>query len=244
MDEPEANPGAPTGALRPAPAEPTERVSLARERIVIRTYPKTVFMYPTALTALLAGVLGTTGLVNEATLGFIFCVVLFFNLLVISFEFRKHTPVVLLLVGLVVVLGGVLLNERLALVSTISSLYARLHLTANPQFYFGVAAAFFVLFFLIAIDTRFDYWEVRGNEILHHTGFLGDCERFPAQSMRVRKEITDIFEYLLLLSGRLIIYPRGRDQAIVLDHVPRINQVERRMEAMLDATHVTIEKES
>ena len=61
--------------------------------------------------------------------------------------------------------------------------------------------------------------------------------------MRVRKEITDVFEYLLLGSGRLIIYPSGREQAIVLDNVPRINNVERLVEEMLDSVRVTIEKE-
>ncbi len=232
-----------SGALRPAPVEPGERVAIERERVLIRSYPKTIFFYPTALTASLCALASAAGAVADQTLGFLFCAVFFFNLVVVSFEFRKHTPVVLLLVLLVLVLGGVLLHERFAFLSLAKSAYSKLNLAANTHFYIGVAISFFALYLFIAIDSRFDYWEVRGNEILHHTGLLGDCERYPATSLRVRKEIVDIFEYALLLSGRLILYPSGRDQAIVLENVPWINRVEAQLDEMLDSVRVVVEKD-
>ena len=79
--------------------------------------------------------------------------------------------------------------------------------------------------------------------MLHHHGFLGDVERYPAPSLKMRKEITDIFEYCLLLSGRLIIYPTGSERAIVLDNVPRINKVESQIEELLDSLRVVVESD-
>ena len=64
-----------------------------------------------------------------------------------------------------------------------------------------------------AIETRFDYWEVLHNELLHHHGPFGDLERFPAPQLKLDKEIPDIFEYLVLRSGRLIFYPTSERRA-------------------------------
>jgi hypothetical protein len=230
-------------AIQPVRAEPAERTKIDRERVIIRTYPKTIFLYPIALVAFLCGMATLVGLAEPRTLGFIFTTIAFFNLIVISFEFRKSTPVVLVLLLLVLVLGGVLLNERFGVIALIGVLYGKLDLSANAQFYFGVAGGYGLVLLLVMIAARFDYWEVRGNEILHHTGLLGDCERYPAPQMQIRKEIVDVFEFMLLLSGRLIIFPSGRERAIVLENVPSINSIERRMTELLDSLRVTVEKD-
>lgn len=229
-------------AVQPAPAEPAERTRLDRERVLIRSYPKTIFLYPVGLAALLCGVLTAFDVVDPRTLGLAFTALLFVNVVVISFEFRRSTPLVLLLVAIVLVLAGVLLNERLNLVGWIETLYSKLDLRANDQFYFSIAVGYGLVLVGILLGARYDYWEVKGNEVLHHHGLFGDCERYPAPSMRVQKEIVDVFEYLLLGAGRLMIFPSGREQAIVLENVPRVNSIERRMEELLDSLRVTIER--
>lgn len=239
---PAALEGPAPAAIRPPAAEPATKEEEERERVIIRPYPKAVFFYPVALTALICGLLSLTGWVAPATLGFVFCVVFFFNIVIMSFEFTRHVSVAVVLSIFVIVLLGMLLNERLHLVEFLRGLYAKLDWQANAGFYFALAGAFALTMLGVFIDTRMDYWEVRGNEVLHHHGFLGDVERYPAPSIRIKKEITDVFEYLLLFSGRLIVYPSGAERAIVLDNVPRINKIEAQIEELLDALHVTVEK--
>ena len=93
------------------------------------------------------------------------------------------------------------------------------------------------------IVVRFDYWEVRGNELLHHHGFLANLERLSAPNLRMEKEINDIFEFLLLKSGRLIIYTSNDRQPIVLDNVPFIDKKEAAVMRMLGALQVQVRRD-
>ena len=94
------------------------------------------------------------------------------------------------------------------------------------------------------VSRRFDYWEVRGNELLHHHGVLSDLKRFSAPNLRIDKEINDVFEYLLLRSGRLILHPSQERRAIVLENVFFINQKEEKITKMLGALQVRVRTDS
>lgn len=235
--------GDPARPQTPLQAKPAATITAPKEPewVVIRPYPKSVFLYPLALTALACGLMSAFGFGEPRHLGFIFCLVFFFNVILMSFEFTRHVSLALVLSLFVLVLLGLLLNRRIAVFHFMQTTYERLDLRANAEFYFAIAAAYVFILAGIFIDTRMDYWEVRGNEVLHYHGFLGDVERFPAPSLKMRKEINDVFEYLLLLSGRLTLYPAGSDHPIVLDNVPHINKIEDRIEEMLDSMRVTIE---
>ena len=93
------------------------------------------------------------------------------------------------------------------------------------------------------VAVRFDCWEVRPNELLHHHGFLSNLERFPAPNLRIDKEINDVFEYLLLGSGRLILQASDERRAIVLDNVPRIRKKEEAISRMLGAIQVQVRED-
>ena len=95
-----------------------------------------------------------------------------------------------------------------------------------------------LLYLIVWIMARFDYWEVRPNELLHHHGFLSDLERFSAPNLRISKEINDVFEYMLLRSGRLILHPTNEPRAFVLDNVLNINRKEAQITKMLGALQV------
>ena len=96
------------------------------------------------------------------------------------------------------------------------------------------------LYLGVLVSRRFDYWEVKGNELLHHHGFLSNLERFSAPNLRIDKEINDVFEYLLLQSGRLIIHASNERRAIVLENVLFINKKEERITKMLGALQVRV----
>ncbi len=99
------------------------------------------------------------------------------------------------------------------------------------------------MFAVVMVVVRFDYWEVRGNELLHHHGFLANLERLSAPNLRMEKEINDIFEFLLLKSGRLIIYTSNDRQPIVLDNVPFIDKKEAAVMRMLGALQVQVRRD-
>ena len=96
----------------------------------------------------------------------------------------------------------------------------------------------------VLISVQFDYWEVRPNELLHHHGILSDLERFSAPNLRIDKEINDVFEYLLLRSGRLILQPSNERRAIILDNVPFINRKEKEITGMLGALQVQLRSDT
>ena len=77
---------------------------------------------------------------HAATLGFIFALVFFFNMLVMSFEFTRHVSVAVVLSIFVIILLALLLNERVPLFHFVAQVYGWLNLTANHQFYFAITA--------------------------------------------------------------------------------------------------------
>ena len=99
-----------------------------------------------------------------------------------------------------------------------------------------------LIYVAVVFSVRFDYWEVRHNELLHHHGILSDLKRYAAPNLRVDKEINDVFEYLLLRSGRLILHPSNEKKAIVLDNVLFINTKEERLTRLLGAIKVEVRR--
>lgn len=232
-----------------SPQDPKSSASEAKakggcgeESVIIRRYPKAVFFYPMAVAAFLCGLATQLGLAEPQTLGFVFMVVFFVNLVVTAFEFSRHLSVAVILLCFVVILLGVLLNEQLGLAGVMASFYKLLSFQAGAGFYFGLCGAYVITMLGVAVDTRFDYWEIRGNEVLHHHGVLGDVERFPAPNIKLKKEIRDVFEYLLLGAGTLVIYPSGSERPIVLDNVPRIGALEDQITEKLHTLRVSIDR--
>ena len=91
------------------------------------------------------------------------------------------------------------------------------------------------------LTTRFNYWVVRRNELLHKHGFLGDVKRYHAQSVTIHKEIPDIFEFILLRAGTIIIHLEGEDRAVVLENVVGINKKEQEVKSILESYAVRID---
>ena len=118
-----------------------------------------------------------------------------------------------------------------------------MHPIANATFYWIIAGIMAVLYVGMFINIRFDYWEVRPNELLHHHGVLSDLKRYSAPELRVDKEINDVFEYMLLHSGRLILHPSGETRAIVLENVPFITSKEEALTRMLGALQVQVREQ-
>ncbi len=144
-------------------------------RIFLVPHPKVVFLYPTFLMALLAGFYtyftkDPTGR-GENIVSLIFLAVLGFNLVVIAFDFPRTTSLTIFFAVLAIAIGlWFFFTQFPEWWPRIHQILASLKPTANPTFYFLFAGILAVLYVGVLINTRFDYWEVRQNELLHHHG--------------------------------------------------------------------------
>jgi hypothetical protein len=217
--------------------EAKREMATHKDHIIVRPLPKFVLMYPTLVLAFVCGALIDWGIVDKGNWSAIFLAVFFLNSLVMTFDFDRITSIAVAL--FVVVL--LLLMRQFHLTLPVLNLLAAWQPVAEPSFYISLGVLMVIIFLWIFVDTRFDYWEITPNELLHHHGFLGDVERFPAPNLSMKKEIHDVFEFLLLGSGRLIFFPSGKDRPVVLDNVMRINSVEERVKSTLDTLRVTVD---
>ncbi len=213
------------------------------DSIVIRPYPKIVLLYPIALIALVCGswqAFAGDGAPFRA-LGLAFFALGGFNLLVFSFEFTRMKTVTITFAILMVLFACLWLGERWPIIQYLRQFVLERDFTASTEFYLGLFVYFALIFVGVLINTRFDYWEVRHNEILHHTGFLGQVRRFPSPNLKMTKEINDVFEYMLLRCGRIILYPASEKEAIVLENVINVNALERNVHVLLSSLAVEID---
>ena len=230
------------------------------DQIVIRSWPKVIFLYPMMLTSFFCAAwqwyvgdptapgvgLEDQGKIRETmqVAGMIFFAVLCLNLLVISFEFNRFRTMAIVFFGLAVVFLLLYLSHELPVMKTIKILLAGLEFELSTSFYMTLGVYFLIVFGFVFLNTRFNYWVVKSNEILHKEGFLGDVRRFPSPNLRMSKEISDVFEFLLFGAGRIIINPASEKRAIVLDHVLRVNAAEKAIQDLLSSISVEIHSDT
>ncbi|MEZ4265083.1 MAG: hypothetical protein R3F39_01805 [Myxococcota bacterium] len=207
------------------------------DRLIIRPLSAAVYFYPTLVAALICGAVVTVrGATPESPgrTGLVFTLVFFFNLTVVAFDYTRVASIVLVLMG---VITGLIAAIYPGFGHFIESLTNQ-PLFMNATFYWVWAGGLALVLGGVFIKTRFDYWEVRNNELLHHHGFLGDTERWPVPGMRISKEIRDVMEFVLARAGRLVLIPPNERRAIVLDNVPRIDRVEARIQELTNVLRV------
>jgi hypothetical protein len=219
--------------------------------IILIPYPKIVFLYPVWLLSLVCGLYmyfsGDASIASgepsagTVTCGWAFLILLTLNMQVLAFDFPRATSLTLVFVVVAAVLGAALIFINFPNVfPAITDFLQKFRPQANSTFYLLLFFVFSVIYLAVAFNARFDYWEVRPNELLHHHGLLSDLKRYSAPHLRIDKEINDVFEYMLLGSGRLILQPSSEPRAIVLDNVFFISQKEAAITKLLGALQVQV----
>lgn len=214
------------------------------DRIVIHPYPKIMVMWPLVLMSVIFYFVGG-GWWNTApdqpihsALGWWWLLVFFFNMLVQTFDFGR-TNFIATVATIAVVLLGIWvweLQSHSDIYGSIYRFFKAQQVNLHPNFYLIMAAGFAILFLVSMVASRFNYWVLEPNRLMHKHGMLGDERQYATMNMTVEKEIPDIFEYIAFRSGRLIFRPgTGSDssKALVLDNVFNINKVERRVREFL-----------
>jgi hypothetical protein len=233
---------------------PAHQKSEVPERIYLVSHPKIIFLYPTFLVSMLAGIIlmivgdGKVGAdpdVYHIALTWIFMGTLAVNLVIFSFDFPRTTSLTLFFFIAATVLGVILFLQYYPdWFGIVGKWIKAMHPYANSTFYNLFSIMMAGIYLTVLINLQFDYWEARPNELLHHHGMWSDLQRFPAPNLRIEKEINDVFEYMLLGSGRLVLHPSNEPRAIVLDNVLLINRKERALTKMLSALQVQVRTEN
>jgi hypothetical protein len=221
-----------------------------QESVFLIEYPSVIFLYPTLIVSILASIymavagapiqdgVPTSGAV---ICGWTFLIMLSLNLIVLSFDFPRGTSLTILFIIVALVLGGALLvTWREGIFDPLRNFLLNLKPVASDTFYFCFTFVMSLIFIAVWVHARFDYWEVRPNELLHHHGMLSNLERLAAPNLQIEKEINDIFEYMLAGSGRLILKPAQEQRVIILDNVMRIAAKEQQITKMLGALQVQV----
>jgi hypothetical protein len=216
--------------------------------VIIRPWPKVVFLYPVFICATIFWMLSLFGGTGDSDapvgyprfhwMGDFFPVLLFLNLMVFSFDFSRIKSITILFGLIATAFALFWANENWEVISGLRTGLDKIDVQMNTWFYGLFSAMVGLILLLVLINTRFNYYEVNHREILHHHGYLGDVTRLPTAGLRLNKEIYDLMEFLLLRSGRLIFYPSTSREAIVIDNVLNVNYVEDRIKNLLSVVAV------
>lgn len=247
---PNARPPSPESPIEPAIPAPVEAPVEAPPEmtsIIIRPWPKVIFLYPVFLCATLFWILSWLSGAPEngypmrfTWMGNAFLLLIFLNFLVFAFDFSRIKSIAILFGILALVFAIFWANENWAVIQLLKDWGAAINIQMNTWFYGSFSVMMGLILLLVVINTRFNYYEINHREILHHHGYLGDVTRMPTSGLRFNKEIYDLMEFLLLRSGRLIFYPSTSREAVVIDNVPQVNLVEDRIKDLLSVMAVRV----
>ena len=209
--------------------------------IYIRSYPKIIFFWPLLITSLILWIIQALNTTDppgpiDPVLGNIWFTVFFINIFVTAFDFSSTKFFVLILAVVVILLLVVFLvlpNFSINLGGFAPDL------SLSWQFYLVMTLILFFVLGIVIISTRFEYYKIERNEIIHKTGIFSSAERFPVKSLRFKKEIPDVFEFFLLRAGSMTIDPGHSDEVMILPTVLNINKVEKHLDWLL--SHVSVE---
>ncbi len=215
----------------------------ANRKIAFRAYPKIVFAWPTALASLLAGIAMGMEPERKAFIGLVFGAVALMNMAVLAFEFSRGKSLTVVLGGLGLGSTAVLMNQRYPFFKPLHAWLEGRNIHASDEFYFMLALGFAGIFAGIFLKTRMDYWTLSSSELVRKRGFLGETERFSTSGLKLTKEITDVFEYLVLGAGRIVLTIPGQANPVVLENVLGATRVEKFAEEVLDARLVRLENQ-
>ena len=201
--------------------------------IYLRTYPKVIFFYPLLVTSFILWLIQMF-IAAEPVLGYIWFIVFFVNIFVTAFDFSSTKFFVLILAVVILVLVLVFL---VPFPFSISGL--QIDLALPWQFYMLMTLILAFILGIIILSTRFEYYKIERNEIIHKKGIFSSADRFPVKSLRFKKEIPDVFEFFMLRAGRFTIMPGKADEVMILPTVLNINKREEQLDWLL--SHVSVE---
>ena len=205
------------------------------DAVYLRSYPKVIFFWPLLVVSFVLWLLQLVVPVPVAVYGNIWLITFFVNIFIVAFDFSSAKFFVLILVVVVVILLiFFLVLPNMELPSPITGF----NLMLTAEFYLTITLVLAVILGLVVLGSRFDYWKIERNEIYHKAGIFSSAERIPTKSLRLKKEIPDVFEFFVLRAGSITLMP-GHGDVIPLTTVLNINKKQEQIDWLL--SHVSME---
>ena len=217
-----------------------EKKILEIDEVVVRSYPKAIFFSPLFLCSIIFWIIQAFLPDLNSLLGSIWVIIFFSNLTVVALDFPSYRVLILIL-GIVII---VLLLIFLGLIPTleeIGTISENLNIGLAAEFYMIMTIVLGLVFGLIFISSRFDYYRIERNEIIHKKGiFSTNVERYPTRGVRIKQSVPDLFEYMMFRAGSLtLIFAKG--DIVHLNTVINIKKKTEQIDYLLSSMHVFIE---
>ena len=219
----------------------TEKKKKAVNVVILRSYPKVILFYPLMILTFIAWPIQWAldgNAVDGTVLAYVWFIFFFSNLFMMAFDFSSTKFFVLIMAIVIVLLILIFL-----VFPNISISLGGLAIQLNIPYGFYMIMALVLLFILgfVVISSQFNYYKVERNEIYHKSGIFSTAERIPTKSLRLKKEIPDVFEFFVLRAGSITLMP-GHGEVIHLNTVLNINNKQEKIDDMLSHIHVEIDE--
>ncbi len=232
--------------LKAEPAPAAAKTVATPQRVILRDISKGIFFYPLAIFSLVAALIEHIGELPDPTqpgpyadiLAIIWLVVFFANVFVVSFDFSTGKFLILILVVAVVGLVLFLLIQNGTIPMPSGGGAPPINLKIRTQFYWMTSAILITIVLLTILVGRFRYVKIESNEVLVK-GILGDVKRFPTANLHYDKKVTDVFEYMALRAGTIILHITGAEEPVELYTVINVHKKAEQMDALLSAMKIT-----
>ena len=167
-------------------------------------------------------------------------IIFFSNFFVSALDFPSAKFLIIILGTLIVVLLIIFLGLFPTL-EQVGILGENINLGLPAEFYLIMTIILGLILGLVVLTSRFDYYRIERNEIIHKKGlFTTHIERFPVRGLRIKKEIPDLFEYLMFRAGSLtLIIAKGT--VVHLNTVLNVKKKVERIDFLLSSLHVVME---
>jgi len=215
-----------------------EEKTIEKDQVILRNFPKAIFFTPLFLVSVIFWIVQSFLTDLNPWLGIIWVIIFFSNFTVTALDFPSYRVLILVL-GIAII---VLLALFLGLIPTLKQLGIigqNFRIGLPVEFYMIMTIILGLILGLVMLSTRFDYYRIERNEVIHKTGFFTtSLERYPVRGLRVKKEIPDLFEYFLFKAGTITLIFAKNDKIIHLNTVLNVKKKAERIDFLLSSLHV------
>lgn len=217
-----------------------EEEILERDKIILRNFPKSIFFMPLFLVSIVFSIIQSFLKDLNPWLGFIWVIIFFSNLSVTALDFPSNRVLILILISVIIILLAIFLGlvpalERQGVVGE------DFNIGLSSEFYIIMTIILGLILGMIFISTRFDYYIIERNEVIHRKGiFSSTVERFPVRGLRIKKEIPDLFEYFMFKAGSITLEFQNK-KVVNLNTILNIKKKAERIDFLLSSLYVIME---
>jgi len=214
--------------------------NLEKDQIVLRSFPKAIFFTPLFAISIIFWIIQAFLPALNPWLGIIWVIIFFSNFFVASLDFPS-TKFLIVILGILIVVLLLIFLGLFPTLQEVGIIGENIHLGLPAEFYLIITIILGLILGLVVLTSRFDYYRIERNEVIHKKGmFSVNIERFPVRGLRIKKDIPDIFEYLMFRAGSLTLI-MAKGDIVHLNTVLNINKKADKIDLLLSSLQVMMD---